>query len=144
MSMLQFSIALLADHYNEDELPMTMQVGLVGCDGIVLVSDSLTYTDPPERIRNRPHVVRTTSTLQKIRISRSGKMAVSCAWDMRQALALADAINDGFAEELKVPVNEQLRNLALQEMTRNEWRSAECLIVRSQPGSSRFSSPYSV
>jgi hypothetical protein len=135
--MLGFTLALINDH-EEEEVPMTMQVGLVGSDGIVLVSDSLTFTDLPPRLQNRDNQINDTQTLEKIKISPSGKIAVSCAWDMRQALALADALIQGFSET-STPIDDQLRNIARTSMAQSTWKSAECLVVISKPVPALFS-----
>jgi hypothetical protein len=76
---------MLFSSAREDELPMTMQVAMIGSDGIVLASDLKWVTNistyPPRRTHHFE---------SKIRIH--GGIAISCAGEMLDSLRLADEI----------------------------------------------------
>jgi hypothetical protein len=119
VSMLEFYLTLEHDHA-EDKLPMTLQVGLRGRDGIVIVSDSLINTELPAPLNETDFHVHHNETQEKLKIAPSGSIAVSCAWDMRQAISLADAIIQGFSEQ-NTPIDDQLRGLARKEMEKPSY-----------------------
>src|ERR1700687_5047731 len=70
----------------KDRPPMTMQVGMVGSDGIILASDTKIWAQPPGLGRT------ITAGLSKIKISESAKIAVLSAGDMSASSRVADAI----------------------------------------------------
>jgi hypothetical protein len=66
----------------EEDLPMTMQIAMIGADGIILASDTKVTTPWSGR---RYGVILDERGGSKIRISPSGTMAISCAGDMNRA-----------------------------------------------------------
>jgi hypothetical protein len=124
--------AAFADAYSEEESSMTLQVGLRGRDGIVIVSDSQVNSDVPDRYRDKEFHIHNTETREKIKVSSLGNIAVTCAMDMRQAAWLADAIIRQFSET-NTPIDDQLRAIASTEMEKPAWRDMECLIAISKP-----------
>jgi len=109
---------------------MTMQVGMMGTDGIVLASDTKWVT---ENIRG-DRKYRDVEYKSKIRIK--GDMAICCARDMDFALLVADAIlsyrgssDDGdlqYIHDAIAPIRGKIG--------KNSW---ECLVAFSKP-SRRF------
>jgi hypothetical protein len=118
------------------EPPMTLHVGMVGNDGIVLAGDTLTF-DYPRSESNETRQGLTTwmsQTESKIRISGNGKIAVSCAGNMREARPLADHI----IAEL-TPEYWELPEARICEIARSfaasctRWRDTQFLILLSEP-----------
>jgi hypothetical protein len=72
----------------EEELPMTVQVAMVGTDGIVLAGDTRHSIKP----RFEGAAARYGYGSTKIRIDDEGKIAVCCAMDMVAAKRFADRI----------------------------------------------------
>lgn len=65
---------------------MTMQVGMVGSDGIILASDTKIYAPAP-----RLDLTITTG-ISKIRVDVDAEIAILCAGNMKASLCVADAI----------------------------------------------------
>jgi hypothetical protein len=124
----------------EDELPMTMQVGMVASDGIVLASDSLEYAEQRvSRFSSRSGVEpRITYSASKIRVAEHGKVAVSCAGDVGESFDLADAILSRLSREFWASPEPRIEETVKTGMEKQEWRGAESLIVLSEPSPSLF------
>jgi hypothetical protein len=106
-------------------MPMTMQVGMVGSDGIVLASDTKVWL---------VHMWRTiTSGLVKIRIGCNRKIAVSCPYDTRIAFRIADAILTHLLPEVWSSPEDRMRQIILSELDALGADSHECMIVLSEP-----------
>src|SRR5271157_1399575 len=105
---------------------MTMQVGMLGTDGIVLAGDTRVIRTPlngieaPWQYYGGP----------KIRISNSGRIAVSCARDMQTANAVADAIFSNMTHGDHPSCEQQIKEIAI---TAAHGRDIECLIVFVDP-----------
>lgn len=70
----------------KEELPMTMQVGMLATDGIVLAGDTWSHSET---------TVRSGYSSSKIRINDTAQIAVTCARDMVLASHVAEAIMSG-------------------------------------------------
>jgi hypothetical protein len=77
------------------ELPMTMQVAMIGTDGIVLASDTQ-CTVSPSGMHDIAEGGTHTRGESKIRINENKRLAVSCASDMVNSAQIADAIISDF------------------------------------------------
>lgn len=116
----------------EEEFPMTMQVGMVCTDGILIASDTRTMNTPRWSSGSIP---RTTFNSSKIRISLERGIAVSCARNMETANHLATEIIEKLKEEdfdyPQFPIEAMGRTvLAAAEERRND---AQCLIALQRP-----------
>jgi hypothetical protein len=69
----------------DEELPMTMQIGLIARGGIVLGGDKLARTKPGGGVRQ-------SYMRSKMKISPSGKIAVTSAMDLADADEFADRV----------------------------------------------------
>jgi|HubBroStandDraft_6_1064221.scaffolds.fasta_scaffold09846_8 hypothetical protein len=116
--------------FAEEEFPMTMQVAMVGMDGIVLASDTKwqsTLTRGNLRSRH-------TSGSSKIAISDELSVAIACAQNMETAYAIADAvIAELSGSDWDFPINpmEQIGQRFLDAS--GERNSFQCLVVTARP-----------
>jgi len=115
--------------FSPEELPMTMQVGMVGTDGIVLAGDTRHSISPIFAQGGARHGYGSS----KIRISETGRIAVTCAMDMIGAHRFADAVfaatwsnNDWENREYR------LRQIG-REITNSLSPDFECLVVFADP-----------
>lgn len=117
---------------SDEEFPMTMQVAMVGTDGIVLASDT--------QWMNNERDVRHTSTASKIKIHYEKGVAIACA----RSLALASRVADDLLDELSdvdwsllemraIPIAEKVLDAAT-----NNRSDFQCLIVTSRPTLAAF------
>ncbi len=119
----------------EEEMPMTMQVGMVGSDGILLAGDTRwTYT-PKLRPNELWSGKRYTQGIEKIVINRNRGMAVTCARNMEVARSLANLVIAEIRDEdcaAPIAALEAIGNkvLASCEEKRND---AQCLIAFMKP-----------
>jgi hypothetical protein len=93
----------------EDDLPMTMQVAMVGRDGIILASDTrvTTFWRGP-----RYGEIRDPYSGPKILVSPEGTLAVSCAQDMDMASEVArKIISDWRPEESRAKLKQLVTDL---------------------------------
>jgi 20S proteasome alpha/beta subunit len=108
---------------------MTMQVGMVGADGLVLVGDTRRYVEP----RDRDWYSYSSS---KIKIADSGRIAIACARNMDISLRIAQRI----FSELPSFTSIQDREHSIWEIgmdtTRNQ--AAECIIAFADPTPSLY------
>jgi hypothetical protein len=116
----------------DEELPVTMQVGMVGNNGIVLVGDVWTYANvgslaPPTSIWS-------AEALSKITIVDGANMAVSRACDMRQAKKVSDAIATELSSEHWQNPESQIERIANNALASEPtWRGVHCLIALKNP-----------
>jgi hypothetical protein len=114
---------------------MTMQVGMVGSDGVLLASDTRwTYTP-----RLRPNELwaggRYTSSTEKIIISHERQMAITCARNMEVARELAKEIISGISEEECTAPIASLETIGAKVLSSCEEKrnDAQCLIAFMYP-----------
>jgi len=116
------------------ELPMTMQVGMMGSDGIILASDVWTHTNvntalvPPERL------VWAAEGRSKITIFSDGDLAVLRAYDMRQAKSVSDAIGTELTREYWGEPEKRIEEIANAALSSEvDRRGIQCLIAIRTP-----------
>jgi hypothetical protein len=114
-----------------EELPMTMQVGLVGSDGIVLASDTKWH-------ENHAGVVWQGWGSPKISLDSTGHIAVACAKDMRKGTEIARAILSELSSEHWENPESRLEEIASSRLTPHFPYEAECLIGISSPSPRLF------
>jgi hypothetical protein len=105
---------------------MTIQVGMVGIDGIVLAGDTRISRGPSRGVS----ASRMAYDGPKIRISDSGRIAVTCAHDMQTANNIADAI---FANMIGGGHSTCEREIKEVCAARAQGRDVECIIVFADP-----------
>lgn len=116
---------------------MTMQVGIVASDGIILASDTLANRSPLPNSNVR--LIRQTFGTSKIRVSADKKIAVTCARDLIQAYKLADAIIAGVPPDLWERPQGRILEIAWSELNKHEkWRGVECLVAFTEPRPSLY------
>lgn len=115
---------------------MTMQVGMVANNGIVIASDTLSTREPS---RNAPEgTVWYGYNGPKIVISDSCKIAVTCARDMMLASALAEALLEGLTPEHWLNLAPRIRDIASANSARRHWGAVECLVALVEPSPALF------
>lgn len=114
---------------------MTMQVGMVGTDGIVLASDTK-WIDHVNRAPLTP--IRSISSKSKIKISHKRGIVISYARNMETSGPIADSIiaelTDSDMAEPEIPI-ENLAAKVIKEATEKPGNRIDvhCLIVLSRP-----------
>ena len=78
---------------------MTIQIGMVGTDGVLLASDTLWMHTPRFQMAAAPRP-RKTSNNSKIVVDYKRGIAISCANNMETARCMADAIIAGIGDDL--------------------------------------------
>lgn len=114
---------------------MTMQVGMVGTDGILLASDTLWTQNPVLATKRwgRPR----SFTKSKIKISNAKGMAISCARDMDIACEIADKIMNGLQpSDFSDPIPRIIE--IGTDVSSLEKDTAQCLIVLMRPSMHLF------
>jgi len=111
---------------NGEELPMTMQVGMVGSDGIVLAGDMTCTVNPLYAEEG----VRHDFSRHKIEISPSRRVAVTSAMDMDSADRLAERVITEV--ERDSPENRRLRILEIGRAVAR-LRDFECIAAFLDP-----------
>jgi len=107
---------------------MTMQVGMVGSDGIILASDTKWMNTGDAR---------QTSSSSKIRFNDNRTVAISCARNMENAVRIAEEV----ISRLKTDQDWEYPILAIEEIAKGvldprgdpERNDAQCLIVSLRP-----------
>ena len=120
-----------------EEIPMTMQVGMVGSDGILLASD--TYGMNPPTL-GRDHLwagVRYSTNNTKIKVSHESGIAIACAWDMITSGLIADSIISGWTDDDLADPEGALERLC-ENVADKEKRRAQCLVVLTRPTPQMF------
>jgi hypothetical protein len=116
---------------------MTMQVGMMGSDGIVLASDTR-ETHPPILEQNQFWAGAQFGTnTSKIEVSHERGMAIACAFDLATARQIAQKIiHDLTDEDFSNPVA-AIKGIAAAIQTNEEIR-AQCIIVLTRPSPRMF------
>src|SRR5580700_9478346 len=116
----------------EEELPMTMQVGMVGADGVLIASDTQ-WTNTPRLEMNQLWLgARGRYNAKKIIISHERGIAISSARSMETAGAVAHKIlSDLKDEEFTYPQFpiEHIGEDVLASVIRQDRSDAQCLIA---------------
>lgn len=120
---------------------MTMQVGLVGSNGIVLASDTRITREPAGMTTNDiGRAVRSASACSKMTFSDNGSIAVSCAEDLESACLVAEhIITDLTEEDLANPeaIADGIVRIAETTLSQ-EKQKVQCLIVLADHGGLLF------
>src|SRR6266481_6977564 len=111
----------------EDQLPMTMQVGMVGTDGIVLASDT-------KQVQSTIGGVCSSFNASKIKICQERGIAISCARNMETATLVAKNIILGLGDsQMESPIA-LIENIAKKVIDDPGCRNdVHCLIVLLRP-----------
>jgi hypothetical protein len=122
---------------SDEEFPMTMQVGMVGTDGVLIASDTQRMNEIAwvPRITKKQSEVRHTFGSKKIIVSYAKQMAISSAKIMNTAERIANAIFSQLGDdEMAYPVRpiERIGAFAIEHLT-DERRTAQCLIAIAFP-----------
>jgi hypothetical protein len=115
-----------------EELPMTMQVAMIGTGGIVLASDTQ-CTVPPHGMHDIAEVGIHARGESKIRIDATKRLAISCASDTGKSVEIADAIISDFPV-LKdaVPHIRETRMWEIGNMLAGELH-VQCIVIFADP-----------
>ena len=105
---------------------MTMQVGMLGTDGVILAGDTRLNRSPPSGVQ-APWM---NYGGPKIRISDSGRVAVSCAHDMQTANDVADAIFANLTHGDHASCEREIKELGIAAA---RGRDVECIVAFSDP-----------
>jgi hypothetical protein len=119
----------------KDEPLMTMQVGMVGRDGIVLTGDTLQWGNPnPESSQFHEGLATWMShTASKIKISDDNGIAVSCSGDLRGAYSLADEILASLTPEFWGSPEKRIQDITRSHIAARRWRDTQSLIILCDP-----------
>lgn len=122
----------------EEELPMTMQVGMVGTDGVLIAGDTKWMKEPKLEGRFWDGG-RTGFNSPKIKISHERGMAISRARDMETAVHVSEEIISRLRDdEINSPV-EAIERIARDLLYRyGDQRPAHCLIALTKPNPKLF------
>ena len=116
---------------------MTMQIGIVAEDGIVLASDIWTHAEVTDEIRAaaRTCPVWKGEPVSKIEISRGASgIAVSRAHDLQQARLVSDAIISNLSEEYWEDPVKRLREIASDALSPHpHYKGSTCLVALMKP-----------
>lgn len=111
-----------------EELPMTMQVGMVGSDGIVIAGDTRHYVE----YEGRPWRSYSSS---KIKLDNTGQIAIACARNIDISFRIADQI---FAAIPSVAVEGRAGKIRDIGSCLAVGVDAECIVAISEPVLSIF------
>jgi hypothetical protein len=130
MPIMSTTLAAPRVHYNtylaEDDLPMTMQVGMIARDGIVLASDTAWVEEVirgPKRYRDVRHASK---------IKMNGDIAVCYAREMKYAPRVADSILSHWKDS-EGSDSQRIRDAIspmMKEVDKYQW---ECLVAIPKP-----------
>jgi len=117
----------------EEELPMTMQAGMVGTDGILIASDTQ-WTNSPMLTDRSWAGGRHGFNSPKIIINHERGMAISCARDMETARHVAREISGLKEEGLNRPT-EAIEEIIARTLPAavEQKKEAHCLIALTRP-----------
>lgn len=114
-----------------EEIPMTMQVGMLGSNGVVLASDTKCSRDS---LSFDGIGADDSYGCSKIRIDKSHQIAVTCARDMALANKVAEAFMVGLKEVTQEDSIQMLiREIGCDAMGADKSRDIECLIGLTKP-----------
>lgn len=105
---------------------MTIQVGMLGTDGIVLAGDTRVFRNPLTGVQAPWQHYQGP----KIRISNSGRIAVSCAHDMQTAHDVADAVFAGMTHGDHPSCEREIKDIGSAAA---HGRNIECIIAFADP-----------
>ncbi|HEY6769054.1 MAG TPA: hypothetical protein VI386_30290 [Candidatus Sulfotelmatobacter sp.] len=108
---------------------MTVQVGMLGSNGIVLASDTKWNREPLKTLEDS----RDDYGSSKIKISDSRRIAVTCARDMLAASFLASALMDGLKPEVWEDAEIPIRDIGCAAMATQRHLNVECLVALAAP-----------
>lgn len=117
-----------------EEIPMTMQIGLLGTDGLVLASDTK-WT-----LRQQLDGATVLAALggSKIAINEAKTIAIACAGDMAKAYRLARAVFDALELEKESDIDVRLRRIWRIGSEITSDIKPQCLIAFSIPEPTLF------
>jgi hypothetical protein len=107
---------------------MTLQVGMVGVDGVVIVGDTWLYVEPQHKSWYGYHAT-------KLRVSDSGRIAVACARDLDTSTGMAETI----FRKLTGDSTARSREILDIGTRAASGRDSECLIAFADPEPSLYS-----
>jgi hypothetical protein len=126
----------IIDFYHEEEPPVTLQVGMIANNGIVLAGDIWRYMNADA---NRPGSVWSADMSSKITIFENKNMAITRAHDLAQARLVSDAIAGELSSEHWRNPERTIEEIATAALaTQPIWRGLQCLIVLGPPSLSLF------
>lgn len=105
---------------------MTLQVGMLGTDGVILAGDTRINREPPQGI----YAAWMSYDGPKIRISEDGRIAVSCAHDMQGASDFADAIFANMTRGDHASCEHEIKEFGAPAL---HGRNIECFVAFSDP-----------
>jgi hypothetical protein len=125
----------LRSAYIEEERKMTMQVGMVGSDGIILASDRKVWRESYPTVKQIGSVVDPPALQCKIEFSYPKNIAISCAENLDSARDVAKKIIDALRNEDRA--NEYSAASAMQRIAEdvlgNSGDKIRCLIALTCP-----------
>jgi len=120
----------------EEEIPMTMQIGMVGTDGVLIASDTQWTNTPRLKVNQAWTGSRGRYNANKITINHERGMAISSARSMETAGTVAHRIiSDLKDEDFTYPQSpiEHIGEDVLASVSRQERSDAQCLISLTRP-----------
>jgi len=112
----------------EEEVPMTMQVGMVGTDGILVASDT--------KIMSFAQGIRQTNSGSKIRVDHEKGIVIGSALNLENTDRIArDIIRLLRPEDFEDPIEriEEIAQNVLKQPGGPDRDNAQCLIVLTKP-----------
>jgi len=118
-----------------EDTRVTIHVGMLGSDGIVLAGDVQTNTEVTGQMveQARSPLVWITEPASKIAIEQDGNVAISRARDLRQTRTVASAIAAGLSSEFWINSERKIEHIAEEALGTHPWRASECLIALNEP-----------
>jgi hypothetical protein len=105
---------------------MTLQVGMLGTNGVVLAGDMRVSRNPLAGV----HAPRQTYQGPKIQISDNGRIAVSCARDMQAGKDVARAIFDNMTHGDHPSCEREIKDIGSAAA---QGRNVECIVTFADP-----------
>jgi hypothetical protein len=109
-----------------EKTPMTLQIGMLGQDGVILAGDTRINTKPISGV-DLPWM---SYEGQKIHISKSGRIAVSCAVDLQSGSTFAEAIFSKMSRGDYPGCEREIEELGAATA---QGRSFQCIVVFADP-----------
>jgi hypothetical protein len=133
---LDFPIATVfgfSERPHNDETPMTIHIGMLGSDGVLLAGDVWTYANASGI---RQSSVWGAEAVSKIKAYADGDLAITRAHDMRQARTVSDAIGEKLTRSHWENPESQIEKIAETALSEeHNWRGVHCLIAIREPRS---------
>jgi hypothetical protein len=126
---------LLCPSLREGELRVTMQVGIVAEDGIVLASDIWTHGNVTGEMRAASVALPVWKGEPASKIMLSGRsVAISRAHDIRQARLVSSALAEMLPEKHFVGIEQEMERIASEALKEEPvYRGSQCLIAMLNP-----------